>query len=176
MKKAIRILSVILLAVLLAALALGLYVYYATQPHEPVALLDGVRFGSAPRRVIRLLGSPAEVTEHSEWEETDYRFNTELDGVPVSLRCTYHRDRVLKGISAVAVLDSPESAERLYERWKDRMTAAYQDEEGFWRGEETHPSETACRQELGIELGAECLSCTLERDGNTVTVVCSRLW
>lgn len=166
--KKLRILCVLLVCVLTLLILIHVTAFLL-RPRDPVGLIDGMRFNMSPFGLSLRVGLPTETERRPEWETVCFRYDRELDGVPVRLSFTYHQSMNLTSVSARADTGSTEEAERLFELWKERTIAAYAAEESFRCEEKVTLSETAYYQEMGCSRGAILVSCKVSADGSRVS-------
>ena len=135
-----------------------------------IGFIDGLSFDMKPNEITARLGEPKLVQEKSEWAETYYSYEIELDGVQTAVTVTFVHDTDMFSVDAKATCDSEESAKRLLEAWKSKEIAVLENEKGYYCREPIQTSEGEYRVELGTNQGAVGVSIEISVNGTDIQI------
>ena len=135
-----------------------------------IGFIAGLSFDMKPNEITARLGEPKLVQEKSEWAETYYSYEIELDGAQTAVIVTFVHDTDMCSVDAKATCDSEESAKSLFEAWKSKEIAVLENEKGYYYGEPVQTSEDEYRVELGTNQGAVGVSIEISVKGTDVRI------
>ena len=154
---------IILLCLVIAGLALALIPRHG----EPAALIDGVKFRMRPSEVHTLLSKPDAETE-SDVSPTLYdTYESVYAGVPAEVHFRYIRVRLHYELYEVSIRCGTDDSARIAARMTEQLRSAYGSLDGYY--EEAAPE----GMRLGVSMGAEAISGSVETDADGVRALLS---
>ncbi len=133
-----------------------------------IGLIDGINFGMPPSEVTKQLGEPVAVREISEYDSSFYSYMIQLDDEKPTVTFTFIDDKIMSSVLAIAVCDSQESARTLFDKWKDKEIAAFENEKGYYCEDPIQTPEGEYRIKLGTSQGAGGISVDISVKGTNV--------
>ena len=174
MKKILKPISFVLIALLICWLIYGLITFLVLHrkwsPYYSLGYLDQIECDMRPEKVIKILGDPREKKNLSSSGASQYSFDIELDGKEAELVMIFTDDKYLYSATLEADAASPEEANRLAEIWKDRIIAAYEKVEGFHSDAPRIISESGYEIKMEISNGPVGSTVKILVEGTTIRI------
>ncbi len=172
MDKYLKLIVLVFIAIIVVSIV-SVCLFAKSAFATPVGILDGVTYDMTPKDLENAIGTPNNVADYMDLSaETVYSYTVDVDGIPTQMSFSFQDGKKLASVDAYVAADGEIDSDAIFENWRSKLYAEYQDEKNFFCKELHKNSDTDYGIELGIQNGATGIFCSVSVDESGVHLSC----